>query len=123
MSFIIQETELHFSTWCLLELRRYATVALDTWEQKHKVSAQCFSESDEASAYIKTALVRIHNDLILAMNQQKVSALILLDLSAAFDTINHNILIHRLSSTFGISGAALSLFSHLIFLTVLNLFQ
>jgi hypothetical protein len=68
------------------------------------------------SAYRKfhsteTALLRIQNDLLLAMNKQKLSALVLLDLSAAFDTIDHNILLARLSSTFGISGSALSLLS------------
>src|SRR6476619_1037122 len=68
------------------------------------------------SAYHKfhsteTALLRIHNDLVLAINQQKVSALVLLDLLAAFDTIDHQILIQRLESTFGISGSALSLLS------------
>src|SRR6218665_1511733 len=33
--------------------------------------------------------------------------LCLLDISAAFDTIDHNLLLHRLSSWFGISGTAL----------------
>src|SRR5271170_3988548 len=66
------------------------------------------------SAYRKfysteTALLRIHNDLTLSINEQKVSALVLLDLSAAFDTIDHHILINRLSSAFGISDSALSL--------------
>ena len=66
------------------------------------------------SAYRKfhsteTALLRIQNDLLLASNQQKVSALVLLDLSAAFDTIDHQILLSRLSSTFGFSDTALSL--------------
>src|SRR6218665_3152836 len=35
------------------------------------------------------------------------SCLCLLDISAAFDTIDHNLLLHRLSSWFGISGTAL----------------
>src|SRR5579872_6877007 len=60
------------------------------------------------SAYRKfhsteTALLRIHNDLNLAMNKQRISALILLDLSAAFDTINHDILLNRLKSCFDIA--------------------
>ena len=68
------------------------------------------------SAYRKfhsteTALLRIHNDLLLAMNRQHVSALVLLDLSAAFDTIDHNILLNRLRSTFGISDTAFTLLS------------
>ena len=59
----------------------------------------------------ETALLRIQNDLLLAINQQKISALVLLDLSAAFDTIDHGILLERLSSYYGISGTALKLLS------------
>jgi hypothetical protein len=48
--------------------------------------------------------VRIQNDLTRAMDRRQVSALILLDLSAAFDKIDHSILLNRLTSTFGISN-------------------
>jgi len=42
--------------------------------------------------------------------QAGVICLCLFDLSAAFDTIDHNILITRLSSWFGIHGSVLNWF-------------
>ena len=58
----------------------------------------------------ETALLRITTDLLNATDRGLVSALVLLDLSAAFDTIDHHLLIDRLSSTFGIHDIALSWF-------------
>jgi len=58
----------------------------------------------------ETALLAVHDSLIQAISQQKVTCLCLLDLSAAFDTIDHDILIQRLSSWFGITGTAISWF-------------
>src|SRR3989442_10946935 len=57
------------------------------------------------------ALLRIYNDHLVSISQPKLSALVLLDLSAAFGTIDHNILLSRLTSNFGVSGSALSLIS------------
>src|SRR5260221_6521431 len=59
----------------------------------------------------ETALLRIHNDLLHAMDSKNLTALVLLDLSAAFDTIDHSILLHRLQTWFGISSTALNLIS------------
>ncbi|KAK7890884.1 hypothetical protein WMY93_022847 [Mugilogobius chulae] len=58
----------------------------------------------------ETALLKITNDLLLASDSGFLSILILLDLTAAFDTISHNILIHRLQSI-GISHTTLSWFT------------
>ena len=64
------------------------------------------------SAYRKchsteTALLHVVNDLLQASDSGHVSILSLLDLSAAFDTIDHDILIKRLHITFGCSGTVL----------------
>ena len=75
------------------------------------------------SAYRKyhsteTALLRVVNDLLQASDSGHVSILSLLDLSAAFDAIDHDILIRRLHTTFGCSGTVLDWFtSYLSFRT------
>ena len=55
-------------------------------------------------------MLRVVNDLFQASDSGSVSILSLLGLSAAFDTIDHNILITRLRSTFGCSGTVLGWF-------------
>ncbi len=58
----------------------------------------------------KTALVKITNDLLLASDKGCISLRVLLELSAAFDTIDHDILIDRLQNYTGIQGQALRWF-------------
>ena len=58
----------------------------------------------------ETALLKVQNDVLTAMDSQKVTLLVLLDLSAAFDTINHSILLNRLCHRIGVKDAALRWF-------------
>ncbi|KXJ18896.1 putative RNA-directed DNA polymerase from transposon X-element [Exaiptasia diaphana] len=56
----------------------------------------------------ETALLKVQNDILLSMDRKEVTLLVLLDLSAAFDTIDHTILADLLERDFGISDLALS---------------
>ena len=65
------------------------------------------------SAYRKlhsteTALCKIHDDLVSNTCHGKVSLLVLLDLSTAFDTVDHQLLLSDFSDC-GVEGTALSL--------------
>ncbi len=58
----------------------------------------------------ETALIKIINDIRFNSDSGKISVLVLLDLSAAFDTVDHNILLERLENWVGLSGLALKWF-------------
>ena len=57
-----------------------------------------------------SGLLKVVNDFLLAMDEGKLSVLVFLDLSAAFDTVVHAILLHCLHHVFGIQGTVLSWF-------------
>ena len=58
----------------------------------------------------ETALLKLVNDLLCSADEGKVSVLALLDLSSAFDTTDHEVLLKRLHDTYGIEGTVLNWF-------------
>jgi len=56
----------------------------------------------------ETALLKVLSDVLTAIDNKKVTLLALLDLSAAFDCVDHDILLSRLQSRFGQDGAVLA---------------
>ena len=58
----------------------------------------------------ETALLRVQNDIFVSLDVGR-STVLLLDLSAAFDTIDHNILLHCLQCWFGFPSTASNLLS------------
>jgi len=54
----------------------------------------------------QTALLHVMNSVYTAADEKKAAVLVGLNLSAAFDTINHDILIRGLESQFGVDGGA-----------------
>uniref|UniRef100_A0A8C6KMM3 Reverse transcriptase domain-containing protein n=1 Tax=Nothobranchius furzeri TaxID=105023 RepID=A0A8C6KMM3_NOTFU len=59
----------------------------------------------------ETALLRVSNDLLTHSDAGDCSVLVLLDLTAAFDTVDHHLLLERLRDWVGLSGSALEWFS------------
>ena len=72
-------------------------------------------EIPEQSAYKKhfsteTLLVRLTNDILIASDAKNATVVLLLDLSAAFDTVEHSILLRILKNEIGLCGTVLKWF-------------
>ena len=58
----------------------------------------------------ETAVLQVLSDILLAIDRGDLAVLILLDLTAALDTVDHDILLQRLLMSFGIQDVALQWF-------------
>ena len=56
---------------------------------------------------METSLVKVVDDTMNVINSGSAVTLVTLDISAAFDTVNHDILLQRLDNDFGIKGLPL----------------
>ena len=56
----------------------------------------------------ETSLLKLVNDSLWAMEQQEATILVIMDLSAASDTVHHHILLSVLNRIFGFQGNILN---------------
>ena len=59
----------------------------------------------------ETAVLKVLSDILLAVDNGDLALLTLLDLSAAFDTVDHSTLLRRLEVSYGIGDTAISWFA------------
>ena len=71
---------------------------------------QKYQSAYRAAHSTETALLSGHHDITSALDKGSTVAMVMLDQSAAFDVIDHDILLQRLEFAFGISGRALKWF-------------
>ena len=65
-----------------------------------------FQSAYRAKHSTETALMKVRNDITMAIDTRQSAMLVLLDLSAAFDTVEVDTLIHTLQDHFGVTGSA-----------------
>jgi hypothetical protein len=81
---------------------------LMTYQQSHSLLSPVQSAFRPYHSHsTETATLKVVSDVSDAADAGQYTILALFDLSAAFDTIDHNTLLHRLSFTYGIGGTVL----------------
>ena len=68
-----------------------------------------FQSAYKKNHSVETAMLRVSNDILQAMDQGLLTVLVLLDLSSAFDTVDHDLELKQLREQ-GINGSALDWF-------------
>ena len=79
--------------------------------ERHIVHNNLHEATQSAYKKTETALFKISNDILCSLDIKQCIILASLDLSVAFDTVDHTIFIHKLRNEFGIGGKSLSWFT------------
>ena len=88
-------------------LERVAADQLCNYMEEHSLNHP-YQSAYRRHHSVETALTKVYNDIMLALDREEGAILVVLDLSAAFDTVDHTILLSRLESRFGLSGPVLN---------------
>ena len=92
-------------------IERLVDARLVSYADNNKLFPVFYQSAYRAHHSTETALVHLHNDMLLAIDNGEVGALALLDMSVAFDTIDHDIMLDVLRRRFNVQDAALDWFA------------
>ena len=86
-------------------LEKVVSARLSTHKKENNLY-ETFQSAYRSGHSTETAILRVQNDILRAIDFGKCVFLVLLDFSAAFDTVTHDVMIDCLKSSFGITGDA-----------------
>ena len=86
-------------------IERVAVTQMDTHMTIHNLH-EVYQSAYRAHHSTESALLRVSNDVLRSIDRRRCVLLTLLDLSAAFDTVDHGKFLDRLESGFGVTGRA-----------------
>jgi len=87
-------------------VERVVARQLVSYLDEHGLMLQLQS-ADRRHHSTETALLKVMSDVYASIDRQQVTLLALLNLSTAFDCLDHNVLLHRFFTHFGIKDTAL----------------
>ena len=103
-----------FKSFCLVSNLLYISKLVERFAADQLVDhvtqnglSEKFQSAYRASHSTETALTQVRNDILLNMDNQRSTCLVLLDLSAAFDTLDHVTLLNHLEKRFKVTGSVL----------------
>ena len=70
-----------------------------------------FSPHTGSITRLRLRFLKCESDILTALDSGDLAVLTLLDLSAAFDSVNHSTLLRRLQTTYGLNGAVINWFT------------
>ena len=91
--------------FCVQNIRKSCIFLLKDHKDRHNLH-EPFQSAYRKHHSTETALLRVQNDILHSVDNGYCVFLVLLDLSAAFDTVSHAVLLHRLQQRNGISNSA-----------------
>ena len=89
---------------------KFASIQVHNYLRQHGLSPSLQSAYRQHHS-TETALLKVTDDILKTLDSHNEVVLVMLDLSAVFDTLDHTLLVERLRSYFGFSGTALQWFS------------